>query len=89
MFHRINNNEIQESLHNLPKDYKVNGVLHPLRQLWKLGHMNDVIGLGWVPEEKETVEYNPETHFIEGYSYIVSYNKVVATPIIKEKSPTE
>jgi hypothetical protein len=52
MFHRIENNVIVESVRVLPKDFRHNGVLYPLRQMWNNGAKDEVAALGWLPERR-------------------------------------
>ena len=85
MFHRIENNVIVESVRTLPKDFRHNGVLYPLRQMWNNGAKDEVVALGWLPEEKPSYEIDNTTQKISSWEYDIQNDKVIAAPVIVDK----
>ncbi len=85
VFHKIENNQIVQSVRTLPKDYHQGGVLYPLRQMWENGAKDEVAALGWLPEEKPSYEIDNTTQKISSWEYGIQNDKVIATPVIVDK----
>jgi len=88
MYHKIENNKITESVRTLPKDFRHNGVLYPIRAMWNNGSKDEVAALGWLEEEL----VKPSITSLQKYgepSYEILHDKVVATLPIIDKTTEE
>jgi hypothetical protein len=80
----IEDNEIIEYHDQLPKSWRNVSGLHLLAN-----NVPALVPLGWYPVTKEPETYNPDTSYLNGYTYTIGETSVTQHPVIVDYTEAE